>query len=1118
MSRIRVLDLAKELGLDTKSAIVKLQDIGVQVKNHFNAISDIEADKLRMFVRSGKSPDKEAAGKSSAKVIIRRRVVESATADSAENEAGHTSAVSDEAHESAAPANAAATPESQVRDATRNAAQSSDTRAQSSTESVSAASQERVSEPTRSAATATPAARASASTSSGASPSAAAPQAGAISAPAAAAPSASLSNISAANVSAKAASGAGSSAPRATAPGASAEAGSADSSAKAPAAAPKIEGAVIVRRAEPVAPPPSSHSMGSGISINTRGSTSSGGVGQRPSPIQIGGQGQSGNTFRPGDRFGGPRPAGGIVGDGARSSNVYHAGQGGSSTGSGIQLRGAIQPRGEGGGEGGGIQVRQPGQWGGNSGGAAAGSRGPYVSREGGAGGGIRPAGSSPFGAPRPGGSGPMGGQRPPFGSSGGGAGGISTDTAPTKDGPSRATREKDKEKEIQKRRLQEEENRRLGKAAKSRTGTPGQEFEEFEGEFIPSGEDGEVVPVRTMIPNRRRGSSAMARKRDLRRQEPANPTKASKMVVRVDGHISVADLAAGMSLKTSALVKSLMKLGMLATFNQQIDVDTATLVAQEYGFEVQNTAVSISDILNTKKTDKTDTSLTDQNSRPPVITIMGHVDHGKTSLLDAIRSAKVADGEAGGITQHIGAYQVEHNGKKLTFLDTPGHEAFTSMRARGAQLTDIVILVVAADDGVMPQTIEAISHAKAANVPIIVAVNKMDRPGASLEKIQRELSTHNVTPEEWGGEAIFIPLSAKTREGIPELLEALLLQAEMLDLKAAEEGLASGIVVESKLDKARGPVCTVIVTQGTLKQSDWVVAGTSYGRVRAMFNDKGEKLSIALPAMPVEIIGMSEVPAAGDTFNCVVNDSIAKEAVAYRIEKTRQKELSSQTKTSLEDLLARLGEDSTKPKELALIVKADTHGSVEAIRQSLTKLDTPKVKTRFIHSAVGGITETDISLAQASDALVIGFNVRPDRAAATRAEKEKITIQCFNIIYELIDAVQNAMVGKLAPVKSEKLLGHAEVRSLFSVPKIGMVAGSAVTDGKIVRNAHIRVVRDNIVIYTGRVGSLRRFKDDAKEVVQGFECGIGVENYNDLKIGDVLEAFVIEETAATLH
>jgi translation initiation factor IF-2 len=696
----------------------------------------------------------------------------------------------------------------------------------------------------------------------------------------------------------------------------------------------------------------------------------------------------------------------------------------------------------------------------------------------------------------------------------------VTPEATPGKEGATRG-RDKEKEHELRRRRMQDEEESRKARAK----GTRGGEDEEFLDEDLyfgneeAAGPEGEqVAQVRTVIlPNRRRGS-APSRKRDDKRAEAANPMKASKRVVRVDESISVSDLAAEMSVKSSAIIKVLMKLGMMASVNQQLDMETATLVANEFEFEVQNASVSISDILNTKKTSKTDSAQAEVVTRAPIVTIMGHVDHGKTSLLDAIRSADVAAGEAGGITQHIGAYQVLHKDRKITFLDTPGHEAFTQMRARGAQVTDVVVLVVAADDGVMPQTVEAIAHAKAAGVPIIVAMNKMDKPGANVDRIQRELSQHNVTPEDWGGDSMFVPVSAKTKQGIPELLEAILLQSEVLDLRAPKEGLAAGVVIEAKLDKARGPVSTIIVTSGILRQGDCIVAGIAYGRVRAMFDDKGQRMTEALPATPVEIIGLSEVPAAGDQFNCVVNESIAKEAVAYRIEKHRQKELAGKPKATLEDFLAKLGDDPNKPKELPIILKADTQGSVEAIRASLQKLDTVKVKNRIIHAAVGGITETDVTLAEASGATVIGFNVRPDKLSSTAAESRGVQIQCFSIIYELLETVEKLMAGQLAPVKTEKVLGHAEVRNLFSVPKIGVIAGTAITDGKVTRNSHIRVVRDGIVIYTGRIGSLKRFKDDAKEVLQGFECGIGVENYNDLKVGDVLESFIIEETAATLH
>jgi translation initiation factor IF-2 len=688
----------------------------------------------------------------------------------------------------------------------------------------------------------------------------------------------------------------------------------------------------------------------------------------------------------------------------------------------------------------------------------------------------------------------------------------VVSSTTSTKDVPSRLKdREKDKDRE--KRKINEEEDARKLRARQRRIEEVDEDFDIYT-DFDDSEGGEQVSTVRTMIPNRKK-SLHTYKKKEARKTEKPNPTKASKKIIRVDEYITVNDLAGELSQKANAVIKTLMKLGMMATVNQQLDLDMATFVAQEFGYEIQNSAVSIGDILSRKTTKHEDITLT---SRPPIVTIMGHVDHGKTSLLDAIRSANVASKEAGGITQHIGAYQIDYKGKKITFLDTPGHEAFTAMRARGAQLTDIVVLVVAADDGVMPQTIEAIAHAKAAKVPIVVAVNKIDKPGANLERIHRELSEHGVLPEEWGGDSLFIPVSAKTHQGLNELIEAILLQSEILDLKAAQDCLAEGIVIEAKLDKSKGPVATVIVTKGSLKPQDYVVVGTSMGRLRAMHDDQGHKIAIATPSFPVEIIGLGNVPASGDQFNCVVSDSIAKEAVAYRVEKQRQKDLSSQRNASLEDLLAIMSNSENKAKEISVIVKTDTHGSGEAIRVSLQKLETPKVKAKILHTAVGGITETDIILAKASQALILGFNVRPDRVAAQFAEQSGIKIEYFSIIYELIEAVRAAMLGTLAPIKMDKIMGHAEVRTIFAVPKIGVIAGSMISDGKILRNSNVRIIRNGIVIYTGRIASLKRFKDDAKEVAQGFECGIGVENYNDIKVGDILEAFVIEEIAATLN
>jgi len=1019
MSRLRVLDIAKELKLDTKTVIAKLGELGVQVKNHFNAISDIEADKLRAYIRSGKNPEKEAASKTATRVVIRRR---SDAAESANSEGESGSTQSGDASEEKAEAPA------ESFKATRDAQSKTDAASSKEAKPAAEVSAEMPSSQSSTSQTAVEATEATRV----------------------------ASKATADESSEKASKETESKQDEAVQKTASEPSESKSGATIVRPAAPSIS-ATIIRRAEPgTGPTPVSH--------NNRGYNAGGPVpasaAGRPTPRDGGYSRSDRGTYQRGEHGGYHRsePAGG----GPRPvSGPRPAGEGD---------RGGWQPRGP-----------RPAY------GAAGGTSGGF--------GGPRPA--SP-GFPQ---------SKPSFGT-----GGVEMPPTTGRESSARP-RDKDREHEARRRRMQEDEESRR---ARNKSGRGGEEFID-EDLYFGNEEEG-VAQVRTVIlPNRRRGS-APSKKRDDRRAEAANPMKASKRVVRVDETISVSDLAAEMSLKSSAVIKVLMKLGMMASVNQQLDLETATLVANEFEFEVQNTSVSISDILNTKKTAKTDSAQAEMVNRAPIITIMGHVDHGKTSLLDAVRSADVAAGEAGGITQHIGAYQIEYNGRKISFLDTPGHEAFTSMRARGAQVTDIVVLVVAADDGVMPQTVEAISHAKAANVPIIVAMNKMDKAGANVERIQRELSQHNVTPEEWGGDAIFVPVSAKTREGLPELLEALLLQAEVLDLKAPKDGLSSGVVIEAKLDKARGPLATVIVTTGTLRQGDCIVAGTAFGRVRAMFDDKGNRVSEALPSTPVEIIGLSEVPAAGDQFNCVVNESIAKEAVEYRVEKQKQKELHGKPKATLEDFLAKLGDDPNKPKEMPIILKADTHGSVEAIRASLQKLDTPKVKNRIIHSAVGGITETDVTLAEASGATIIGFNVRPDKLSSQAAETRGVDIQFFSIIYELLASVETLMAGKLAPVKTEKVLGHAEVRNLFSVPKIGVIAGTAITDGKVTRNSHIRVVRDGIVIYTGRIGSLKRFKDDAKEVLQGFECGIGVENYNDLKVGDVLESFIIEESAATLH
>jgi len=500
---------------------------------------------------------------------------------------------------------------------------------------------------------------------------------------------------------------------------------------------------------------------------------------------------------------------------------------------------------------------------------------------------------------------------------------------------------------------------------------------------------------------------------------------------------------------------------------------------------------------------------------RPPVVTVMGHVDHGKTSLLDAIREARVVEGEAGGITQHIGAYSVALPKGTISFIDTPGHEAFTTMRSRGAGITDIVILVVAADDGVMPQTIESINHARAAEVPIIVAVNKIDKPDARPDEVKRQLSEHGVVAEDWGGDTIFVEVSAKERTNIDTLLEMILLQAEMMEVKANPNKPGKGVIIESRLDRGKGPLATVLVKEGTVKQGDFVVAGLYSGRVRALIDDHGKPVESAGPSMPVEVLGLSGVPAAGDDFNVVKSEKMAKELSDHRQHKFREREISKTSKISLEDLFDQIQEGEVE--KLNIIVKADVHGSAEAVAEALKKISTEKVKVDVIHQAVGGIKEADVMLASASKAIIIGFNVRPDIKAQNLAEEEHVDISMYSIIYDLIDDVKKAMVGLLQPEIKEIYLGRAEVKEVFAVSKVGTIAGCRVVDGKVSRNAGVRLLRDNVVIYEGKISSLKRFKDDVKEVLTGYECGIGIEKYNDVKIGDVIEAFTTEEVAATL-
>ena len=588
-------------------------------------------------------------------------------------------------------------------------------------------------------------------------------------------------------------------------------------------------------------------------------------------------------------------------------------------------------------------------------------------------------------------------------------------------------------------------------------------------------------------------------------------PAQAVNRDVVIGETVTVAELANKMAVKGSQVIKAMMKLGAMATINQVIDQETAQLVAEEMGHKV---ILRRENELEEAVMSDRDTGAATE-TRAPVVTIMGHVDHGKTSLLDYIRSTKVASGEAGGITQHIGAYHVETDNGMVTFLDTPGHAAFTSMRARGAQATDIVVLVVAADDGVMPQTIEAIQHAKAAQVPVVVAVNKIDKPEADPDRVKQELSQYGIMPEEWGGESQFIHVSAKAGTGIDDLLDAILLQAEVLELKAVRKGMASGVVIESFLDKGRGPVATVLVREGTLNKGDIVLCGFEYGRVRAMRDEMGREVTEAGPSIPVEILGLSGVPAAGDEVTVVRDEKKAREVALYRQGKFREVKLARQQKSKLENMFANMTEGEVS--EVNIVLKADVQGSVEAISDSLLKLSTDEVKVKIIGSGVGGITETDATLAAASNAILVGFNVRADASARRVIEAESLDLRYYSVIYHLIDEVKAAMSGMLSPELKQQILGLAEVRDVFKSPKFGAIAGCMVTEGVVKRHNPIRVLRDNVVIYEGELESLRRFKDDANEVRNGMECGIGVKNYNDVRVGDMIEVFEIIEIKRTI-
>ena len=602
-------------------------------------------------------------------------------------------------------------------------------------------------------------------------------------------------------------------------------------------------------------------------------------------------------------------------------------------------------------------------------------------------------------------------------------------------------------------------------------------------------------------------GSKRRQEEQEKMRRLQLEIAKKTPLTVKIPDAIGVGELASRMKKTGAEVVKTLMKNGVMASLSDVIDFDTAAIIAEELGCKVEKEViVTIEERLIDTAEDKEE----DLEPRAPVVVVMGHVDHGKTSLLDYIRNAHVAAGEAGGITQHIGAYQVNVQGKTITFLDTPGHEAFTAMRARGAMITDVAILVVAADDGIMPQTVESINHAKAANIPIIVAINKMDKPEANPERIKEQLTKYELVPEEWGGETIICPISAKTGEGIDNLLEMVNLTAEMQELKANPNRSAHGAVIEARLDKGRGPVATLLVQNGTLKQGDVIIAGTAVGRVRAMTSAKGEKLTEAGPSVPVEIIGMGEVPGAGDDFHAVADERMARELVEQRKHEQKMAASAPVGKVSLEDLFSQIKQGEMK--DLNIIVKADVQGSAEAVKASLEKLSNEEVRVRVIHCAVGAISESDVMLATTSNAIIVGFNVRPDNNAKESAARNNVDMRMYRVIYDCINEIETAMKGMLAPKFKEVELGQAEVRNVFRITGVGMVAGCYVTNGKMQRGAQMRLLRDNIVIYDGAIASLQRFKDSVKEVAAGYECGITFEKFQDIKEGDIIEAFIMEE------
>jgi translation initiation factor IF-2 len=586
---------------------------------------------------------------------------------------------------------------------------------------------------------------------------------------------------------------------------------------------------------------------------------------------------------------------------------------------------------------------------------------------------------------------------------------------------------------------------------------------------------------------------------------------KAIKRRIKVDEAIVVSDLAKRMGVKAGEVIKKLMVLGVIATLNQTIDFETASVVASEFDYETEKVSFEEGDVIRLEKDDPAKLK-----RRPPVVTIMGHVDHGKTSLLDAIRKTNVIDGEAGGITQHIGAYNVTLKNGQIAFLDTPGHEAFTAMRARGAEVTDLVVLVVAADDGVMPQTIEAINHAKAANVPIMVAVNKIDKPQADPDRVKRQLAEHGLNPEDWGGDTVSVSVSAKQKIGIEELLEMILLQAEVMELKANPDKLAVGHVIEAKLDPGRGPVATVLVQEGTLRAGDAVICGQHYGKVRAMTDDRGDRIDAAGPSMPVEIQGLSGVPMAGDDFMAVSDEKSARQVSFHRAQKQRVRALAQTSRLTLEKYYEEM---KTAPvKDLNLVIRADVQGSVEALTEAIYKIESPEVKVNIIHSATGAISESDIMLAKVSNCIVLGFNVRPNPNVRELASEQSVDIRFYDVIYNVVNDIKRAVVGLMEPTYEERVIGRAEVRETFNVSRVGTIAGCYVTDGKMERSQRVRLLRDDVVVYNGKTASLRRFKDDVKEVQTGYECGIGIENFNDIKVGDVIECYEVKEVKPVIE